>query len=401
MMYGIIAVALIFILANLPQYIRKQLTEKIADESSKAKENLQTSQLNFLTKIEWLRFFPLKKILLGVIWLFCLFYAVRGVFMTINDPRGIFIFLTVLFWLITIFTARKIWRYIKLSYHCVPVLNHIKTKEELKESLQGECFEKVLFEHNILRKYFPVLISENWVVMNGRLFPRHGVEKIYYLHESPVWNYEQIRFIYFNGEEYLSPSDKQTADELRQTEISNLLHKICPVVIEKAEQKTNTSNKKDKSIIYWNMNYKGKFRRTLWMIPFVIILCILLPLCLGSSWIIYDIIMVVILIWQLWYTYNKMKFEEKNLNETDENNNKKYTIAMKNVHMYDYLLAIKDETHIYKAIIEAVPDENDSMMIWLDDFNFPQAEIEDIKKEIELYFKARNITCIFKAGKRA
>lgn len=47
MMYGIIAVALIFILANLPQYIRKQLTEKIADESSKAKENLQTSQLNF------------------------------------------------------------------------------------------------------------------------------------------------------------------------------------------------------------------------------------------------------------------------------------------------------------------------------------------------------------------
>ncbi len=98
--------------------------------------------------------------------------------MTINDPRGIFIFLTVLFWLITIFTARKIWRYIKLSYHCVPVLNHIKTKEELKGTLQGECFEKVLFEHNILRKYFPVLISENWVVMNGRLFPRHGVEKI-------------------------------------------------------------------------------------------------------------------------------------------------------------------------------------------------------------------------------
>ena len=37
-------------LANLPQYIRKQLTEKIADESSKAKKNLQTSQLNFLEK---------------------------------------------------------------------------------------------------------------------------------------------------------------------------------------------------------------------------------------------------------------------------------------------------------------------------------------------------------------
>lgn len=260
--------------------------------------------------------------------------------------------------------------------------------------------KKVLFEHNILRKYFPVLISENWVVMNGHLFPRHGVEKIYYLHESPVWNYKQIRFIYSNGEEYLTPSDRQTVDELRQTEISNLLHKISPVVIEKAEDINTTSNKKDKSIIYWKMNYKGKFRRTLWMIPFVIILCILLPLCLGSSWIIYDIILVAILLSQLWYTYNKMKFEEKNLNEIDENNTKKYTIAMKNIHMYNYLLAIKDESHIYKAIIEAVPDENNSMMIWLDDFNFPQEEIEDIKNEIELYFKARNINCIFKTGKR-
>ncbi len=73
---------------------------------------------------------------------------------------------------------------------------------------------------------------------------------------------------------------------------------------------------------------------------------------------------------------------------------------MKNVHMYNYLLAIRDETHIYKAIIEAVPDEKESMMIWLDDFNFPQEEIEGIKEEIELYFKARSINCIFKTGKR-
>lgn len=401
MMYGILAVALIFIFANLPKYIRKQLTEQIADKSSKAKENLQTSQLNFLTKIEWLRFYPLKKILLGAIWLVCLFYAVRGVFVTINNPRGIFIFLTALFWFITIFTARKIWRYIKLSYHCVPVLNHIKTKEDLKESLQGECFEKVMFQNSLLQKYFHVLISENWVVMDGRLFSRNEIKKIYYLHKGPIRNYEQVKFIYSNGEEYPFPgSNKWHEDELRQTEVSNLLHKICPVVIEKAEDINIESKKKDKSIIYWNMNYEGKFRRTLWMIPFVIILCILLPLCLGSSWIIYDIIMIAVLVWQLWYTYKKMKLEEKNSNEIDENNNKKYTIAMKNIHMYNYLLAIKDETHIYKAIIEAVPDENDSMMIWLDDFNFPQAEIEDIKKEIELYFKARNINCIFRTGKR-
>ena len=77
---------------------------------------------------------------------------------------------------------------------------------------------------------------------------------------------------------------------------------------------------KDKSIIYWNMNYKGKFRRTLWFIPLVVILCFLTPLFMGRFWLICD--PCGCLIWQLWYTYNKMKFKEKNLNEIDENNTK-------------------------------------------------------------------------------
>ena len=101
-MYTIVFIAFIFLAVNLPSYVRKNLMELIADESSKAKENLQTSQLNFLTKIEWLRFYPLKKILLALLWLFCLYGAGRGIFVTIIDPRNVFIFLTALFWMITI-----------------------------------------------------------------------------------------------------------------------------------------------------------------------------------------------------------------------------------------------------------------------------------------------------------
>ena len=322
-MYTIIFIALLFIIVNSPAYIRRQLMQQIADDSAKARDNLQVSQVNYLSKIEWLRFYPLKKFLLGMLWIICCFIAVRGVFITINDPRKTFIFLTALFWIITFFTVRKIWRYIRLPYHSIPVLNHIKTKEELKKSLQGECFEKVIFEHKILRKYFPVLISENWAIIDGRLIPRKGIDKIYYLHESPVWSYEQIRLIYFNGEEFRFPSDRQTADELRQTEISNLLHKIAPVVIEKTKE-ANTSGGKDKAIVYWNMNYKGKFRRTLWFIPIVVILCFLTPLFMGHFWIVYDIILVLILVWQLKYNYKMMKLEElskgqdKNVNLEDE-----------------------------------------------------------------------------------
>lgn len=310
-MYSILFLALIFLAVNLPSYIRKHLMMRIADESNNAKNNLQTSQLNFLSKIEWLRFYPLKKLFLGILWLLCLFIATRGIFMTMNNPNKTYIFLTIFFWIITISTARKIYRYIRLSYHCVPVLNHTKTKEELKESLQGECFEKVIFKHKILSKYFHVLISEHWVIIDGHLIPRHGIEKIYYLHPSPISNYEQIRFVYSNGEKFSLPSSKETADELRQKEISNMLHKISPIVIEEAEYDKNTSGKKDKSVIYWNMNYKGKFRRTLWFIPVVIVLCFLTPLFMGRFWWIYDIILVIVLVLQLWYTYTMKKVEEE------------------------------------------------------------------------------------------
>ena len=76
--------------------------------------------------------------------------------------------------------------------------------------------------------------------------------------------------------------------------------------------------KKDKDIVYWKMNYKGKFKRTLWLIPMVIILCFLTPLFMGPYWLVYDVLMVVVLIWQLIYTYRKMKSEERSDEENKE-----------------------------------------------------------------------------------
>lgn len=121
------------------------MTQEIAAKSCNYRDNHQLSEWNPLSKIEWLRLYPLKKVLFGIFWLVCLYISVRGIFLTVNNPRKTFIFLTVIFCAITLFTARKVWRYIRLPYHCIPVLNHIQTKEELKEALQGECFEEVPF----------------------------------------------------------------------------------------------------------------------------------------------------------------------------------------------------------------------------------------------------------------
>ncbi|MDY4671179.1 MAG: hypothetical protein SO415_14510 [Oliverpabstia sp.] len=306
----ILFIIILIVIVNTPSYIRKHLTQEIAAESCNYRDNHQLSEWNPLSKIEWLRLYPLKKVLFGIFWLVCLYISVRGIFLTVNNPRKTFIFLTVIFCAITLFTARKVWRYIRLPYHCIPVLNHIQTKEEIKEALQGECFEEVPFQHHWLQKYFKVLLSQNWAIIDGYLISRKAVKKIYFLHEDPVVNYIQIKFVYFNGEEFCLPSEKFYTDEKRENEVSAFLHKISQEVIEKADEE-NLSRKKDKSVVYWNMNYKGKFRRTLWFIPVVIILCFLTPYFMGRFWFVYDIILVAVLIGQLWYTYNMKKVEEK------------------------------------------------------------------------------------------
>lgn len=78
----------------------------------------------------------------------------------------------------------------------------------------------------------------------------------------------------------------------------------------------------------------------------------------------------------------------------------KYVLSNQNVHMYCYRLTIKDEKNTYEAIIEASASKNKTMLIWLEDFNFPTNEVECIKEEIEKYFAMRNIDCIFEPGKR-
>ncbi|MBS7009107.1 hypothetical protein [Anaerostipes sp.] len=73
--------------------------------------------------------------------------------------------------------------------------------------------------------------------------------------------------------------------------------------------------KKDtqKKFSYWDLDYKGKFKRTLWMLPLVIIFCILSPFLAQYSilpiW--FPALLIVIFIAQAVYTYAMWKKEEK------------------------------------------------------------------------------------------
>lgn len=61
----------------------------------------------------------------------------------------------------------------------------------------------------------------------------------------------------------------------------------------------------DRHFVYWKLNAKEKFQRTMYMIPFVVILCFLTPFFMKEKWVISDITLIVLLVWQLIDTYIK------------------------------------------------------------------------------------------------
>ncbi len=67
--------------------------------------------------------------------------------------------------------------------------------------------------------------------------------------------------------------------------------------------------------------------------------------------------------------------------------------------MYNHLLTVSDEQMCYEAIVESVPLERETMVIWLENFSFPAAELDAIKEEMTAWFLSQGIACIFNAGK--
>lgn len=61
----------------------------------------------------------------------------------------------------------------------------------------------------------------------------------------------------------------------------------------------------ESNLCYWNLTYKRKFIRTLWMTPLVILAIGVLVLSENNPLI--SVLLVVIYLWQLIYTYIKSK----------------------------------------------------------------------------------------------
>ena len=212
-----------FAFANVPSMIGRTITRNLVFKAGDLEKNQEELCRRKLRQAEWICFFPLKKILAAGAWLFCLFVVFAGIVTFLQEQKPEDISYIILFLLIAVFTAKKVWRYVLTPYHCIPVLNKFFSGEELQTLLKGERFEPVSFENEDLQKYMPVLLSENWALLEGMLISRKLLLTVYTYSGRKV---SYIKGRYLDGKRFDTKTTYLHLHGKRNEELEKVLSQI-------------------------------------------------------------------------------------------------------------------------------------------------------------------------------
>lgn len=213
----------LFAFANIPPMIGRVITRNLMFKDTDSEKDQEELCSRKLRQMEWICFYPLKKILAAGAWLFCMFVVFAGMIVFFRKPETEDMWFTILFLVIAIFTAKKVWHYVLTPYGCIPVLNKIFSREELQALLKGERFEPVSFEDEDLQKYMPVLLSENWVLLEGILISRK------LLLTADVYagkKFSYIKFWYLDGKRFNTRTTYLRLYGKRNEEMGEVLSRI-------------------------------------------------------------------------------------------------------------------------------------------------------------------------------
>lgn len=201
---------------NLPLIVQKSHTNKLING------DYHTSN-GPLKMIEWFRLYPLKKLLLALIWIFCAYQSVRGFRLVWIEKHQEFLWIEVFFICFTLLTVYKIWKYIKTPYHCALILNRAFSKEELENELKNEKFQLVQFKNSQLQCSTRMFVSKNWLVINGNLYAQKYMKNLRYVFTG---SRNKIWITYYNDKRLILPfSDIDLLGD-RGEEMKRILNKI-------------------------------------------------------------------------------------------------------------------------------------------------------------------------------
>lgn len=209
-----------FAAANCPGMLHRTVTRYISQANAGA------GRRSLLGQIEWIRCFPLKRLLIAALWLFCPAAAVMGLIVVLREPvqsPGTYGCILV-FLLAAILTARKAWRYLTVPYHCIPLLNRVFSKQQLASLVQNEHFTPVSFEDPYLQKYIPMLVSENWILLGGQLISRRLAAQVRIrFHGQGSRMFSRLEVAYLDGEQFETASTDIYLDSTLSREMNGVL----------------------------------------------------------------------------------------------------------------------------------------------------------------------------------
>lgn len=160
--------AFLFGIAWIPQILNQWISRRLLRE--KPMSGKQQVRI-----IEWIHFYPLKKLLILGIWGFGVVLVLRGIWVTatgkLEMDGDLFLFLLVVAVLV-VALFQKMRRYICTSYPNLPVLNQILNRKQLEQLLEGEHFEPIVFEDAAMKQYLEIYRSQNWMLIGGKLLSK-------------------------------------------------------------------------------------------------------------------------------------------------------------------------------------------------------------------------------------
>ena len=160
--------AFLFGIAWIPQILNQWVSRLLLRE--KAMSGKQKVQI-----IQWIHFYPLKKLLILGIWGFGVVLVLRGIWVTatgqLEMDGNLFLFLLVVAVLV-VALFQKMRRYICTSYPNLPLLNQILSRKQLEQLLEGEHFEPIVFEDAAMKQYLEIYRSQNWMLIGGKLLSK-------------------------------------------------------------------------------------------------------------------------------------------------------------------------------------------------------------------------------------
>lgn len=160
--------AFLFGIAWIPQILNRWISRRLLrEEPLSGKQQVRI--------IEWIHFYPLKKLLILGIWGFGVILVLRGIWVTATgelEMNGeLFLFLLIVAVLV-VALFQKMRRYICTSYPNLPVLNQILSRKQLEQLLEGEHFEPIVFEDTAMKQYLEIYRSCNWMLIGGKLLSK-------------------------------------------------------------------------------------------------------------------------------------------------------------------------------------------------------------------------------------